>query len=83
MATVIREELRTSFPPLGFGITAGAPMYAIGFDMDIESLRTHYGDPYNNAYVEIRKVLLPCLQLTPKFFDGLSFGLRYCFFRLL
>lgn len=32
-------------------------MYAIAFDMDIESLRTHYGDPYNSAYVEIRKVL--------------------------
>ncbi|HUE74444.1 MAG TPA: virulence factor [Pirellulaceae bacterium] len=32
-------------------------MYAIDFDMDIESLRTHYGDPYNNAYLEIRKVL--------------------------
>ena len=32
-------------------------MYAIAFDMDIESLRTHYGDPYNNAYVEIRRVL--------------------------
>lgn len=32
-------------------------MYAIAFDMDIESLREHYGDPYNNAYLEIRKVL--------------------------
>lgn len=32
-------------------------MYAIAFDMDIESLRQHYGDPYNNAYLEIRKVL--------------------------
>ncbi|MBI4568385.1 MAG: virulence factor [Planctomycetes bacterium] len=32
-------------------------MYAIAFDMDIESLRSHYGDPYNNAYLEIRKVL--------------------------
>jgi virulence-associated protein VapD len=32
-------------------------MYAIAFDMDIDSLRTHYGDPYNNAYVEIRRVL--------------------------
>ena len=34
------------------------PMYAIVFDMDIESLRTSYGDPYNNAYMEIRKILL-------------------------
>jgi virulence-associated protein VapD len=32
-------------------------MYAIAFDMDIESLRENYGDPYNNAYIEIRKVL--------------------------
>ncbi|HZV07801.1 MAG TPA: virulence factor [Gemmataceae bacterium] len=32
-------------------------MYAIAFDMDIEQLRVHYGDPYNNAYLEIRKVL--------------------------
>jgi virulence-associated protein VapD len=35
----------------------GRPMYALAFDMDIESLRTHYGDPYNNAYTEIRRVL--------------------------
>jgi virulence-associated protein VapD len=33
-------------------------MYAIAFDMDIESLRSAYGDPYNNAYAEIKKVLL-------------------------
>ncbi len=32
-------------------------VYAISFDMDIESLRLHYGEPYNNAYGEIRKVL--------------------------
>ncbi len=32
-------------------------MYAISFDMDIESLRQHYGDPYNGAYLEIRRVL--------------------------
>lgn len=32
-------------------------MYAIAFDMDIESLKLHYGDPYDNAYAEIRKVL--------------------------
>lgn len=32
-------------------------VYAIAFDMDIESLRANYGDPYNNAYIEIRKVL--------------------------
>ena len=32
-------------------------MYAITLDMDIESLKLNYGDPYNNAYGEIRKVL--------------------------
>jgi virulence-associated protein VapD len=32
-------------------------VYAIVFDMDIESLKQNYGDPYNNAYTEIRKVL--------------------------
>ncbi len=32
-------------------------MYAIAFDMDIDSLRKTYGDPDNNAYIEIRKVL--------------------------
>ncbi len=32
-------------------------VYAITFDMDIESLKLNYGDPYNNAYGEIRKVL--------------------------
>ena len=32
-------------------------MYAIAFDMDIESLKNNYGDSYNNAYSEIRKVL--------------------------
>ena len=32
-------------------------VYAIAFDMDIESLRKAYGDPYNNAYAEIRNVL--------------------------
>jgi virulence-associated protein VapD len=32
-------------------------IYAIAFDMDIESLKLNYGDPYNNAYSEIGKVL--------------------------
>jgi virulence-associated protein VapD len=32
-------------------------VYAIAFDMDIESLRQAYGDPYNNAYTEIRRIL--------------------------
>jgi virulence-associated protein VapD len=32
-------------------------VYAIALEMDIEQLRVHYGDPYNNAYLEIRRVL--------------------------
>jgi virulence-associated protein VapD len=32
-------------------------VYAIAFDMDIEKLRIHYGASYNNAYVEIRRIL--------------------------
>jgi virulence-associated protein VapD len=32
-------------------------MYAIAFDMDIDALRAHYGDPYNPAYAEVRRVL--------------------------
>src|SRR3954451_16153317 len=32
-------------------------VYAIAFDMDIEALWTNYGDPYNNAYLEIRRLL--------------------------
>ena len=32
-------------------------LYAIAFDMDIEALRSTYGDPYNGAYLEIRKIL--------------------------
>ena len=29
-------------------------MFAIAFDMDIKELRNIYGDPYNNAYYEIK-----------------------------
>ena len=32
-------------------------MFAIAFDMDIKELRNTYGEPYNNAYYEI-KILL-------------------------
>ena len=32
-------------------------MFAIAFDMDVNALRTHYGEPYNNAYFEIRGTL--------------------------
>ena len=33
-------------------------MYAITFDLDIETLKQAYGDPYNNAYAEIKKFLV-------------------------
>lgn len=46
----IRQGLPTAFRKEG-------RVYAIAFDMDIEQLRANYGDPYNNAYVEIRRVL--------------------------
>ena len=32
-------------------------MYAISFDMVIADLKQHYGEPYNNAYFEIRTLL--------------------------
>jgi virulence-associated protein VapD len=32
-------------------------VYAIAFDLDIDQLRVHYGDPCNNAYLEIRRIL--------------------------
>ena len=32
-------------------------MFAIAFDMVVADLKEHYGEPYNNAYFEIRSVL--------------------------
>ena len=32
-------------------------MYAFSIDLDIAELKTHYDDPYNNVYFEIRQVL--------------------------
>src|SRR3954468_23167553 len=59
MSTPILRDARPS--PTRHGLPAPfkreGTVYAIAFDMDIEQLRVHYGDPYNNAYVEIRKVL--------------------------
>jgi virulence-associated protein VapD len=46
----IRTGLPDDFKP-------GGTVYAIAFEMDIEQLRLHYGDPYNSAYLEIRRVL--------------------------
>ena len=41
----------------GIGKPQGRPVYAIACDMDVDSLRARYSDPYNNAYTEIRRVL--------------------------
>lgn len=32
-------------------------MFAIAFDMVVADLEKNYGEPYNNAYFEVRKVL--------------------------
>jgi virulence-associated protein VapD len=32
-------------------------MYAIAFDLKIEDLKKHYGEPYNNAYNELSREL--------------------------
>jgi virulence-associated protein VapD len=59
MATALIREprttpVRTGLPP---AFKRDETVYAIAFDMDIEQLRIHYGDPYNNAYLEIRRIL--------------------------
>lgn len=33
-------------------------MYALSFDMNIADLKEEYGEIYNNAYYEIRKLLI-------------------------
>ena len=61
MATFIEQRLTKIFPR-EFSDQNPLPeksrMYAIVFDMDTESLRNNYGDSHNNAYMEIRKILL-------------------------
>jgi virulence-associated protein VapD len=52
----LEAKIRTQAVNLQNSATGGR-VYAISFDMDIESLRNNYGDPYNNAYIEIRKIL--------------------------
>ncbi|VWL85879.1 endoribonuclease VapD [Oceanivirga miroungae] len=32
-------------------------MYAIAFDLKIEDLKKHYGEPYNKAYDDVRQEL--------------------------
>ena len=31
--------------------------YAIAFDMEIDSLKNYYGEPYNPAYEDIKKIM--------------------------
>src|SRR5918993_1358748 len=58
MATgVVRDRGATIRQGLPADVRKEGRVYAIAFDMDIELLRTQYGDPYNNAYLEIRRVL--------------------------
>lgn len=51
--------ITTASDPASLGRLDGLPsggtrVYAIALDMDVESLRMNYGDPYNNAYGQIR-----------------------------
>lgn len=32
-------------------------MFAISFDMSVSELRQYYGEPYNNAYYEVKELL--------------------------
>jgi len=59
MASATTQDVRPTLvkPGLPPSFKREGTVYAIAFDMDIERLRMHYGDPYNNAYVEIRRVL--------------------------
>lgn len=57
MKTLTRPRPTSSRPSASTPPLETTRMYAIAFDMDIESLRSNYGDPYNNAYMEIRKIL--------------------------
>ena len=58
MATTVAKQ---AHPQVRQGLPADfrkeSRVYAVAFDMDIEQLRANYGDPYNNAYLEIRRVL--------------------------
>src|SRR5437867_9929376 len=59
MATATTRDVRSTpaRPGLPPAFKREGVVYAIALDMDIEQLRVHYGDPDNNAYLEIRRVL--------------------------
>lgn len=47
-------QLRPRFPG---NFRKEGVVHAVAFDMDIDLLRSNYGEPYNNAYLEIRRIL--------------------------
>jgi hypothetical protein len=49
-----KGTIRQGLPP---AVRKEGRVYAIALEMEIEQLRANYGDPYNNAYLEIRRVL--------------------------
>jgi virulence-associated protein VapD len=59
MAVTATREARTGSMRHGLPVSfkRDGTVYAIAFDMDIEQLGVHYGDPDNTAYLEIRRVL--------------------------
>lgn len=59
MTTLTTREPRTGTlrPGLPPSFKKEGVVYAITFDMDIEQLRIHDGEPYNNAYLEIRRII--------------------------
>jgi hypothetical protein len=50
MLTAILPGSKPAIQPESFTGEKEGRVYAIAFDMDIESLRQAYGEPYNNAY---------------------------------
>lgn len=56
-ATIREPQSSTIRPGLPAVFKKEGVVYAIAFNLDIEQLRIHYGDPSNNAYLEIRRVL--------------------------
>jgi virulence-associated protein VapD len=58
MTSTVTAAPELSIRPLAFlPDHLAARIFAIAFELEIEALRLHYGDPYNNAYVEICKIL--------------------------
>lgn len=57
MGTLVKAAIQQRPHELAANPIKEGRFYAITFEMDIESLKLNYGDPYNNAYGEIRKVM--------------------------